>query len=1526
MPIRSYTFIGGPNGDNAGTSVSSAGDVDGDGLDDILVGAPGAVLGGGTTPISYGYLLAAADLEAMDAADGTVDGVIDLANVDGHSGSYTFGRIGPLGSEGFTLSSAGDVDGDGLDDLLIGDPTGTSEGQTFLLMAADLASADATDGVANGVINLINVSAQPGSYRFVGQDSNGDAGASVSSAGDVDGDGRDDLLIGEPNAGNGASREGVAHLMTANDLAAADAADGVVDGVIQLSNVADQPGSYSFTGEILNYEAGSSVTSLGDIDGDGLDDLVIGSENSDDNGNRSGAIYITSSSDLAAADAADGMVDGNIDLANVAAQSNSYEIQGADPSSNTGNSIANVGDVDGDGVDDLLIGALLADGPNGINSGGAFLLTNADLAAADAADGSVDGVIDLANAAGLGSSYEFIGSEAGELAGASVSTAGDVDGDGREDLLIGSIDGVSYLVAIADLAAADAADGSVDGIIDLGNVNDQENSYEFASGTGFDNAGFSVSTAGDVDGDGLDDLVIGAPDGNSGGGYIINATDLAAADDDGTGQDGIINLGNLFFDGVVEGTSGADLIDKDFLGDPEMDRVDDTDNAAGTNDDVIQAGAGNDTIVASQGDDIIDGGAGRDTYVSGNLGNSYTFVGEGLVANSGSQVSMIDDIDGDGLSDFVISSVNFSATGPDTVETFIISSADLEAADAADGAVDGVINLEDIDAQPNSYQIIGGPSQFSTIRDISSAGDIDGDGLGDIIIGLTPLPGGGGAGSYLVTADGLAAADAADGSVDGVIAFDNIANQGGSYSFVNGANGEAVGAAVGTAGDFDGDGLDDILIGASGSLVSDDSGATYLLSAADLQAADAADGSIDGVINVDNISAQSGSFEVRSSGNSGESGGDMWSVGDIDGDGLDDFMVIGRNGAQGSFGESAYLISGADISLIDAADGNLDGVLNVGEFFDEFGSEVGQPGGQGGPDTNSYKFVPDDVAGSSGGEGLKLAGGADLDGDGINDLVIGEPDNPSPIAGDAGSVYFISGTDLAAADAADGTIDGTIQLNQVHTLENSYEFRGEGDDDRAGISLSIVDDTDGDGLSDVLISAFNGLGNDATAYLVSSADFAAADAADGVTDGIVDLENVHDQSESYQFVGIRGNAITGGGDVDGDGIGDFLIGSPGTTNGLNFENGESYLISGVDLEALDALDGSTDGIISVGVITRIDDTVTLDVNDEGDGTVTGTYVTGTDTLTSVENYVAGENSDEADAITITDTGSGYLTTDISGLDDASEGTFVPGNGDPVVSFGPGTGVVLSDVIQDIQNGTYFSGGAFQITGGDETGQVGNISFENFETINFDVVCFARGTKIATKYGTFAIEDLAEGDRVMTLDNGYCPIRWIGSCTLDAISLTLKPKLKPIRIKAGALGRGMPDADLLVSPQHRVLVRSEIARRMFGETEVLVAANKLLALDGFDIEEDVESVEYFHMLFDQHEIVFSNGAPTESLFTGPEALKSVAPEARAEIQSLFPDILAPDFAAVPARSIPEKGRQMRRLAERHQSNEKPLLSL
>ena len=201
-------------------------------------------------------------------------------------------------------------------------------------------------------------------------------------------------------------------------------------------------------------------------------------------------------------------------------------------------------------------------------------------------------------------------------------------------------------------------------------------------------------------------------------------------------------------------------------------------------------------------------------------------------------------------------------------------------------------------------------------------------------------------------------------------------------------------------------------------------------------------------------------------------------------------------------------------------------------------------------------------------------------------------------------------------------------------------------------------------------------------------------------------------------------------------------------------------------------------------------------------------------------------------------------------------------------------------------------------------------------------CFTLGTLILTDTGERPVEDLAPGDRVWTRDHGFQPIRWTGRRRLDPTTLAATPKLRPIRIRAGALGDGMPRDDLIVSPQHRVLVRSAIAQRMFGTAELLVPAKQLLELPGIALAEDLAEVTYLHLMFEHHEILLSNGAETESLYPGPQALLSLGPVVE-EIYTLFPELrdTVEDFP--PARPF-VTGKRARQMVSRHNSNAKPLV--
>lgn len=204
----------------------------------------------------------------------------------------------------------------------------------------------------------------------------------------------------------------------------------------------------------------------------------------------------------------------------------------------------------------------------------------------------------------------------------------------------------------------------------------------------------------------------------------------------------------------------------------------------------------------------------------------------------------------------------------------------------------------------------------------------------------------------------------------------------------------------------------------------------------------------------------------------------------------------------------------------------------------------------------------------------------------------------------------------------------------------------------------------------------------------------------------------------------------------------------------------------------------------------------------------------------------------------------------------------------------------------------------------------------------DIICFTRGTLIACAQGARPVETLAVGDLVQTLDHGLQPIRWIGSRRLEH-ELVAAPRLRPVRIRAGALGPGIPSADLLVSPQHRILVRSPTAGRLFGAAEVLVAAKQLLELDGIEIA-DLAAVDYFHFIFDRHEIVISNGACSESLYPGPQALKSLGRAVQEELFEIFPQLRDARDSPAAAREL-LSGRQGRNLAARHARNNRPLVA-
>ncbi|MEM7439891.1 MAG: Hint domain-containing protein [Pseudomonadota bacterium] len=350
----------------------------------------------------------------------------------------------------------------------------------------------------------------------------------------------------------------------------------------------------------------------------------------------------------------------------------------------------------------------------------------------------------------------------------------------------------------------------------------------------------------------------------------------------------------------------------------------------------------------------------------------------------------------------------------------------------------------------------------------------------------------------------------------------------------------------------------------------------------------------------------------------------------------------------------------------------------------------------------------------------------------------------------------------------------------------------------------------------------------------------------------------------------------------GDGLGaDTIFGGEGGTDNDTLD--ASAVTSGVTLALTDGEDGtvivgadtsSFEGIETFALTgfadtfdgSSADDSFTLDAGAGDDTVTTGQSAdvidlgAGDDTAQVGQgDSIAGGDGD--DTFTLTDTtGTGTITI-TGGEGDETTGDTLDFNG----LLDTGTLVITDD--DDAGGG--LTGYAFLTDGT-------RVEFSEIENI----ICFARGTGILTHMGEKRIERLRPGDQIVTLDHGLQQIRWIGSRSVPAVGA-----FAPIVISSGVLGNSR---DLVVSPQHRMLITGPQAELLFHEPEVLVRAHHLLTWDGVWRREG-GTVEYFHMLFDRHEIVHADGALAESFHPGDQALDAVSQAAREEILTLFPEL-------------------------------------
>ncbi|PLX39346.1 MAG: hypothetical protein C0606_02125 [Hyphomicrobiales bacterium] len=1120
---------------------------------------------------------------------------------------------------GWSVASAGDVDNDGFDDVIIGEPYAGSAhvvsgatGETLFTLVRDgneryvgYSVASATDIDNDGHDDLI-----VGSYSTVkivsgatgetlrtifGDSDSRYFGYSVASAGDVDGDGIADVIIGTPN----------------------DRSNGTDAGSVQVVSGATGETLYSYDGytymasdytETVGVELGFSVAGLGDVNDDGYADFAIGSPKDTENGDYSGTVEVFSG--------ATGEV--------------LYSVYGDDIGDRFGYTIANMGDLDGDGRDDLAIGAPYDD--NNASSSGRISLVSG-------ATGEVINTID--------------GSDARDAYGKVIANAGDVDGDGRADLIIGVPYSNDNWSGSGQAFVVSSATGEV--------------LYTFNGEDPYDHFGWAVAGAGDVNGDGFADLIVGAPwddDGEKGGSArLITSISGSSVDAD-----------------VVYAQGGrAVVLDADAtVSDAELDAL--------NNGDGDYSGA---RLTLAR-----EGGANADDDFSFDTSGLPLFIVNGNVLEvDGNAVATISEADGTLQIDFTSTngSIPTSAIVADVMQRISYENASDESLvsieiswtfndDGASGAsVTGSTTVH-LDQAPNAEDDQFSIAQNGSVNgnlfvDNGAGADLDADGEA-----LTVTAVKGGSASHLVLPSGALLTVEADGTFayDANGAFDALSEgQTGTDSFtytvsdetggtdtatvtisVAGTNdaptfdsfqgfaetavingeigGEGLGISVASAGDVDGDGYADLVIGAASDEYGNNSGSARVVSGGSgetlytfygggewerlgISVAGAGDVNGDGYADIiigipgddtngeDTGAAQviSGAtgetlFTVHEYGYYPEFGSAVAGAGDVDGDGYDD-VIVGAYSADYTGDESgmAKVFSGA-----------------TGEILYTF---------------YGYEAWDDSYSGSH--LGYSVAGAGDVDADGHADLIIGAPwysdrwynaglvQVISGATGDA--IYELSGdaydgigqsvaelgdvngdgvTDLIAGapgDDSNGSGSGSVFVISGATGETLYTVGGASGTEFLGDTVVALGDIDGDGCADFaannyIFTTIEGeVGNHSVVRVFSGATGEELFSFEG--------EYPHD-SFGYSLAGL--------GDINGDGYGDLVLGYPGDdTNGENA--GSVRIMSSVAASSVDDANAFyTSG--AEPIILNPDATVSdaeLDGLNNGDGDYGGARLT-----------------------------------------------------------------------------------------------------------------------------------------------------------------------------------------------------------------------------------------------------------------------------------------------------------------------------
>ncbi|MEO5345077.1 MAG: FG-GAP-like repeat-containing protein [Magnetococcus sp. YQC-9] len=1159
-------FLGVGAGEQTGYAVATGGDLNGDGYDDLVIGAPKVALSmttQGANPVMVTHYVGAARV-----VFGKESGWNDQEKLGALIGAYATTGFQLMGNIalglvprndylGKALTLAGDINGDGFDDLVAGAPDfGSGQGKVVVLFGSDSPTTRSMDVVgANSSLGFVLSGVAAGDKL----------GVSVAYAGDVNGDGWDDLIVGASDATiNGNAQSGAAYVIFGHG--------GSWSAAPAMGSLTGADG-FRLNGGNAGDHAGMSVAGAGDLNGDGLADLLIGAPG---NGTTdAGRLYVVFGSAVS--------TNSELNLGTLGARG--FVITGIDAGSKTGWTVSSAGDVNGDGIDDLIVSAPYGKRVDDVQTGVAYVIFGAtDLTA-----------IALSTLTGS-NGFRIDGQKSGDLTGYSVASAGDVNGDGFADLVIGAIgaDSATSNSSVASILFGKSTAWS-SGVVALDQIGFGE-MISLRGGKVDDVSGFSVSGAGDVNHDGYDDVLIGSPATTS------DPQTAGAAD--------------LFFGGNFMGASTSGTTVTGFDATQPGDRL------YGT--------LGADTFYGYGGADVLLGGAGNDMFHVSDLSFVRVDGGSGYYVNTSPSNDTLILNDPDPSSGFTldlsdpamvakirgIEHLDFS--GNNQVDTIIIDDpsrllAIASGVDPNNGVIQVELRVDETDHlvltgewyatdlgdfmvyhnADDTIQLITSPhitvatNSFSVDADVftsstqgmhvsmsgeggnsllgysvSSAGDINGDGIDDFLVSA-PLRSREDV-NVIYMGVGAAYVIYGQGNTNTTVGFDlggAIFTSLRGFRIFGDADHDRAGYSVSSAGDINGDGYDDLIIGTYNNGAPDNipysgSGKAYVVFGGEAN-------QFSDNVRVSDLDGTNG-FRLN-----GQYGGDQFGVsvrgaGDINGDGFDD-MIVGAWRYDAYVGTSTYLTSSGAVYVIYGKSGWKESTSTTGRAFNI--SDL----------LNSNDAFRINGVAAHDHLGRSVSSAGDINGDGYDDLLIGAEKVDRSGSIDVGAAYVIYGQSSGFGASIDlSTLTSTQGFKLIGAMALAY----------AGWSVSSAGDVNGDGLDDMLVGAANA---DSNGNLYSGAVYVVF----GKTNGfgtVLDLSELSG-TNGFRVQGLAtndhlGTAVAAAGDFNGDGFDDIVVGAPGGKEQYGdfaefVASGTAYILYGkasgfassIDLATLDGLNG-----------------------------------------------------------------------------------------------------------------------------------------------------------------------------------------------------------------------------------------------------------------------------------------------------------------------------------------------------------------